>query len=163
MRQEGGVATRYSDDEIRELLDEPKPLPDDHQARMQLRPKRGHKERSLTVQGTSGAEYLVILRQSSHNVLDFSVILAYCVPNSNALFRLRRYNGKSHQHTNRIEKQTFYDFHIHTATARYQDGGADEDGYAEVTDRYADLHGAVECLFEDCGFRSPDHAQQKLL
>jgi hypothetical protein len=29
---------------------------------------------------------------------------------------LRRCNGKSHEHTNIIESDKFYDFHIHTAT-----------------------------------------------
>ena len=55
------------------------------------------------------------------------------------LFRLRRYNGRSHQHTNKIEEITFYDFHIHTATERYQDAGYAEEHFAEVTDRYVDF------------------------
>jgi hypothetical protein len=67
-------------------------------------------------------------------------------------FRLRRHNGKSHEHTNPIEKNTFYGFHIHTATERYQQSGYREDTYAEETNRYADYHGAIECMLRDCGF-----------
>ena len=65
---------------------------------------------------------------------------------------LQRYNGRSHEHTNLIERDRFSGFHVHTATERDQQLGADEDAYAEPTDRYADLHGALQCMFEDCGF-----------
>lgn len=58
----------------------------------------------------------------------------------------------NHEHTNRIEGDTFFGFHIHTATERYQNLGLDEDAYAEPTDRYANLSGAMECMIKDCGF-----------
>jgi hypothetical protein len=80
------------------------------------------------------------------------VILGYIIPNTNQVFRLRRYNGKSHEHTNRLEQEKFYDFHIHTATERYQTAGWNEDGYAVPTDRYPDHHGALKSMFNDCGF-----------
>ena len=39
------------------------------------------------------------------------------------------------------------------ATERYQAFGEEkEDAYAEVTDRYGDLRGALDCLLKDCGF-----------
>ena len=79
----------------------------------------------------------------------------YCWPNSNQELRLRRYNGKSHQHTNPLEDQRFYDFHIHTATERYQASGNREDTYAEASSRYADLDQALGCLIDDCGFVLP--------
>src|SRR5439155_12946442 len=111
-----------------------KPLPADYIARTQTKPKRGHKERELDLTGESTGEFRLILRQSLLNSLDFSIILAYQIPRTNQLFRLRRYNGKSHEHTNTLESQTFYDFHIHTATLRYQDAGMREDSFAEPTD-----------------------------
>jgi hypothetical protein len=52
---------------------------------------------------------------------------------------LRRHNGRSHEHTNQIEASTFYDFHIHMATERYQELGMREDAYAEATDRFGDM------------------------
>ena len=82
---------------------------------------------------------------------DVAYILAVRLPNSTRLFRLRRYNGRSHEHTNRIERVTFYDFHIHEATERYQDLGLDEDAYGEATSRYSDFDTAVQCLVDDCG------------
>lgn len=131
------MAGTYSDSEIEALVQERKPLPADWRTRIRLRPKRGHKERDLDIDGDAGSTFRLILRQSRVNALDFSVILAVQAPQSNQLFRLRRYNGKSHEHTNQIEHETLYDFHIHMATERYQKIGNNEDTYAEVTDRYA--------------------------
>lgn len=138
-------------------------MPQDYRLRMQLKQKRGHKERELDLQGVNGHEFRLILRKSDINPLDFSVVIAYCRPQSNQLFRLRRYNGKSHEHTNHIEGDRFYDFHIHTATQRYQELGTREDGYAEPATRYADYHTALGCLLSDCGIDFPVGGQISFL
>lgn len=105
------------------------------------------------MQGIEGSRFIVIVRQAEANPLDFSVILACYPGKSNERFRLRRYNGKSHTHSNKLEREgPFYDFHIHQATERYQDAGFKEDAYATPTDRYADFHQALNCLVADCGF-----------
>ena len=157
------MAIQYTDDQIAALFAEPKLLPEDYRRRMLLKPKRGHKEQQLELRGTLGGEFRIILRQSQGNALDFSVILACVVAGSNRAFRLRRYNGKSHQHTNRLEKRTFYDFHIHTATERYQDMGEEEDAFAEPTGRYGAMDEAISCLLEDCRFIVPPADQPALL
>jgi len=144
------------------MIKERKLLPANYRSRFALRSKRGHKERELDIQGARGSSYRLILRQSDCNSMDFSVILAIKPPESNLLFRLRRYNGKSHEHTNQIEGITFYGFHIHVATERYQESGAREDSYAEPTDRYSDLRSALRCLLDDCGFASPEREQESL-
>jgi len=149
------MAARYSDQDIDALLQERKLLPDDYQKRIILRNKRGHKERELDLHGINGNRFRLILRESDLNVLDFSIILAFCPKVSSQYFRLRRYNGKSHEHTNRIEGNTFYNFHIHIATERYQELGTREDAYAEPTDCFSDLNSAVHCMIRDCGFEMP--------
>jgi len=149
------MAAKYSESEIMSLIGERKSLGEDFQIMQQLRDKRGHKERELDVQGANGNHFRLILRQSDFNPLDFSLILAVQPKDFKLLFRLRRYNGRSHQHTNHIEKKTFYDFHIHMATVRYQELGSREDAYAEPTDRYSDFGSALECMLEDCGFDVP--------
>jgi len=151
-----------SDAEIQQLIAEPKPLSAGFRQRMRLKPKRGHKERELGFTGQSGSRFQLVLRQSDDNTLDFSVILAYQPPNTTQLFRLRRHNGKSHEHTNKIEGGKFYDFHIHKATARYQNSGFREDAYAEPTTEFADLAGALGCLLKDCAFEFVDDGQGKL-
>ncbi|MDZ7814842.1 MAG: DUF1828 domain-containing protein [Planctomycetota bacterium] len=66
---------------------------------------------------------------------------------------MRRYNGKSHQHTNKIEGNTFFDFHIHQATERYQEFGERErvllQRQPSVTASTEQL--LLEALISDCG------------
>ena len=157
------MAISLSDLQIADLLDEPKPLPSNWETLMRLKPKRGHYEREIDVAGEAGSSFRLILRRNMVNVLDFSVILAFLDPKSNQVFRLRRHNGRSHEHTNHIEGDTFYDFHIHMATARYQQSGSREDGYAEPTDRYADFEGALETLIADVVLLRPSNTQPRLL
>jgi hypothetical protein len=156
------MPVKYSDSEIAQFVADGKQLPPDYGSKIVPRAKRGHKERELDVIGDSGAHYRLIVRESLLNPLDFSVILALLPNDSSQAFRLRRYNGKSHEHTNIIESQTMYDFHVHFATERYQRLGTREDAFAEATTRYADLHGALDCLIHDCGFRLPTEAQLKI-
>ena len=153
----------FSDDEIAQLISEPKQLPVDWRTRLDMRQKRGHKEQQLDLTGEFGSEFRIILRLSNANPLDFSAILAVRIPQSNRFFRLRRYNGKSHQHTNQIEGNTFYDFHIHTATQRYQDIGEREDTYAEITARYSSLAEAIGCMQQDVSLIAPMDDQLSLI
>ena len=102
------MAVTLTDAEIAALIAEAKPLPEDYQQRVQTRPKRGHRERELDLVGENGSKFRLILRQSSFNPLDFSVIIAWLPPQSTSLFRLCRYNGKSHEHTNALESEKFY-------------------------------------------------------
>jgi hypothetical protein len=156
------MAARLTDLEIAHLIGEEKRLPEDYLSRLELKSKKGHKEKEINVRGANGSNFIIILRQSLLNPLDLSVILGYQIPNSNVVFRLRRYNGKSHQHVNKIEGEEFYDFHIHFATERYQTFGMEEDSYAHSTDKYSDFHKAVDCLFAECGFISPSGSQMNL-
>ena len=83
-----------TDQKIQELVNEKKVLPADYRAKIQVRRKRGHKERELDIIGENGSDFRLILRQSLFNPLDFSIILAYRPPKSNVLFRLKRYNAR---------------------------------------------------------------------
>lgn len=144
-----------SDEEIAALIADEKKIPTGLSPLTRMTERCQHKRKDFDVETDSGNEFIVRVRQSSLNVLDFSVILGYKVPGSYAIFRLRRYNGNSHQHTNTIEQKTIDGFHVHMATERYQQlRGAKEDHYAEETDRYYHLESAIQCLLSECGFRS---------
>lgn len=156
------MPAQLTDEEIAALVQEPKHLPNDSRARLKTKPKRGHSEQELDITGENGSEFRLILRQSSLNTLDFSVILGFRPSDTNQLFRLRRYNGKSHEHTNTLERETFYDFHIHIATERYQALGMREDTFAVPTNRYADFEGALAGMIDDCGFIRPLDPQVSL-
>jgi len=156
------MTVRYTDAQIDALIKEPKRLPEDLLADLGLKEKPGHKEREIDVTGDAGHSFRIIIRQSSQNSLDFSVILGLLPEGGQALFRLRRYNGKSHEHTNTLEGTTFYDFHVHTATQRYQELGSREDTFAAPSAEYSEVRGALQCLVSDCGVILPERAQRSL-
>jgi hypothetical protein len=145
-----------TDEEITALIEESKPMPSGLRPFTRLIEKNRHRRRDYDVLCASGHSFVIAVRLSLLNAFDFSAILGYKLPGVNTIFRLRRYNGRSHYHTNTIENQRFREFHIHKATERYQRmGGTKEDHFAEVDRRYVDLDSAVDCLLADCGFRSP--------
>ncbi len=144
-----------ADADIARLLRERKVLQTDVWKQAVPKPKRGHKESEVSLKGDGGSEFRLIMRESMFTPLDFSVILAYLPPKTNELFRLYRCNGKSHEHTNKIERETFYGFHVHMATERYQALGLDEDAYAKPAAHYSDFHGALGHLLDQCGFVRP--------
>jgi hypothetical protein len=154
---------QLSDAEIDALIREAKPTPSGLSPLSRLAERFKHKGRTFEVQSVSGNEFVVIVRQSMINMQDFSTILGYKLPGLSTIFRLRRYNGK-HEHTNEIEQNKLDDFHIHTATERYQKRGGRHDSYAEVTSRHWDLNSAITCMLEDCGFdiRPSDQGQLPL-
>lgn len=154
---------KYTDKEINKLINERKSLPEDWREQLNLRRKGGHKEYDLDIEGEYGNMFRLKLRQSVERPYNFSAILAVLRrPRSNDFFRLLRYNGLHAPHTNPIEGNSFDGYHIHRATERYQKRGFDEDTYAEVTDRYDDLEGALNCLLEDAGFDIPSEPQSSL-
>jgi hypothetical protein len=144
-----------SDAEIAGILAEPKLFPPRFEDKLVMKAKRGHKESELAIACDSGNRFVVIMRQSSLNPLDFSVILAVDLPGTNQRVILIRHNGKLHEHKNRIEGTLVRGFHIHKMTERYQLRGLDEDGYAEETTAYHDFSSARDLMFSNYGFHCP--------
>jgi hypothetical protein len=115
-----------------------------------------YSQAELTMTGEGGSNFKVIIRKNLLDPLDFSIILLYLPKDEGRGFVLRRYNGK-HHHMNHLEGTEFHDYHIHMATERYQLAGMKPEGYAEVSDAYASVQKAIECLFQDANFhRGPD-------
>jgi hypothetical protein len=143
-----------TDAEIDKLISMPKQLPAKYEQLFKPKQKSGaHKESELTISMDDGSKFTLMMREAIENSLDFSAILAYDRPGGGKRLLLRRYNGKSHEHANAIEKgPVFYDFHIHYITERYQRRKGKVEGYAEITNRYGDLSGALDCLIKDCNF-----------
>ena len=135
---------KYTDQQIAELINEPKVLPDDW--RIQL-----NRNNDLYIIGENGNRFRLITNQNEKYPSDFSVILAVIDPKTGTAFRICRYNGMPKRpHNNKIEKQKIYGYHIHFATERYQERGYDEDTYAEETDRYNNLEGALPVSYTRC-------------
>ena len=146
------MALILTDEEIKLLINEKKTISVDFFSSIKFTHKLNHKSGKKEIIGENGSTFQVFIRQAVLNPFDFSVGLTYIIPNTNKPFILKRYNGKSHQHTNKIERETFYDYHIHIATSRYQEYGGHEEGYAEVTSAFSDLDRALKCMEKECGF-----------
>ena len=130
-----------SDEEIAALIAEAKTVPTGLSPIKPMSERCQHKRKTFDIETTaSGSEFVVGVRQSCLNAYDFSVILGYKIPGSYTVFRLRRYNGNSHQHTNILERETIDGLHVHMA---------------ERADRYFHLESAIACLLAECGFKSP--------
>lgn len=156
------MADIVTDEQIAALLVEPKTGPASFWQQASLRPKHGHKEAEVLLQGTSGNVFRIIMRQATINPLDFSVILAWDRPGVTGRFLLRRYNGRQHSHKNPIEGKRFFAYHVHTATRRYQERGMDPETFAEPDARYATLRDALRCLMIDCNVHAPGTDQPGL-
>ena len=151
----------FSDQEIIALIEERKVLPDNWSSKFKKRMNRGSNEYLLNITGEEGNKFRVIVRMSVSDELNFSVVLGVKVPPPKKFFRLKRYNG-NHEHSNTIEDEMVSGFHIHTATERYQVNSVREEDYAEPTQRYTDVNGALKCLFADANFEDSNALQDTL-
>ena len=114
--------------------------------------KGKHLERNYEVVclGTNEYSFNLFVRQSILIENDFSCGLIWNMP-SGEIITLIRYNGSSHSHPNHLEQEKLgFNCHIHKATERYIKAGKKAEGYAEVTDRYSTVEGALHCLVKDC-------------
>jgi hypothetical protein len=142
------------DNQIAALVNEPKPTVEPAGLTPTAR-KGAHRETQKSIATAQGSSFRLIVRQSALDPLDFSVILGYELPETTRVFRLRRHNGNSHDHPNRIERTVARGFHVHLATERYQLAGYEEDGYAETTNSYSDLAGAIRSMIALANFKPP--------
>ncbi|MBI5002127.1 hypothetical protein HZC31_01970 [Candidatus Woesearchaeota archaeon] len=148
-----------SDKQINEYLNEKKILPKTF--RPSLKEKNYYLQYEHEINGELGNIFKIIIRQSKQNPLDFSVILGVVIENT--LFRLKRYNGDSHDHPNSIEKTKVSGFHIHMATQRYQEAGFREEGFAEKCIKYNDWKAALDLMLKENNFIFEVDKEQKRL
>ena len=151
----------FTDNEINELTLERKEYNGTVEDLLNFKKSDGHKRSTFEIPRSDGSAFIVKLRQNTNTLNDFSAILAFQQKGVNKDFKLRRYNGM-HEHTNKLENIRFFDFHIHYATQRYQDAGRKEESYAEKTDRYSDIKGALKCLIDDCHIQIKTDPQVRL-
>lgn len=116
--------------------------------------KEGHEQVNYkaTALDSSGHEFEIYTRQNKRDGMedDFSCGISWLAPNGETL-TLKRYNGPSHPHTNHLEKDKLDKAcHIHLATEKYIKANRKAEGFAEETERYKTLDGALHCLVNDC-------------
>lgn len=94
--------------------------------------------------------FQIFARQSIKIAESFSCGLLWISPSGESV-TLIRYNGTSHPHENALERSRFeFHCHVHMATERYIAANKRAETYAETTDRYSTLSGAIHCLLKDC-------------
>lgn len=157
-----------TDEKINELLTCSKRL---NNPNARSRTKDGHEQVNYkaTALDGSGHEFEIYKRQNMREGMedDFSCGFSWLAPNGETL-TLKRYNGSSHQHMNHLEKQKLEKgCHIHLATEKYIKANRKSEGFAEASQRYNSLNGALNCLVNDCNISglqtSPDIMNQKKL
>jgi len=100
--------------------------------------------------------FQIFARQSIKIAESFSCGLLWISPSGETV-TLVRYNGTNHPHENPLESERFeFLCHIHKATERYIAVNKKPETYAEKTDRYRTLNGAINCLLKDCAVTGLD-------
>lgn len=152
-----------TDHEIALLLAEAKVVTTPKARRREQR-KSAHASYSVT-SAASASAFEIYTRQNLIDPENYSCGLIYKHPGGTDI-TLARYNGSNHEHRNPLEGGELIRFkcHIHRATQRYIELGDKAEKYAETTDRYTDLAGAIRCLLLDwniSGFHTtdPEHTE----
>ncbi|HEX8156830.1 MAG TPA: hypothetical protein VF526_05530 [Solirubrobacteraceae bacterium] len=150
--------SHLSDAQIASLLAEPKPVVDEPALLRSMKlDGNQHWRASERFQGEDGSAFALHIRRNALDPDDFSVILSY--EGRSRPLNLRRHNGPNHPHRNKLEG-TKVDFvpHVHIATHRYQEAAFDAEGYAEATEEFADLAGALRSMILAAAFHPTPQA-----
>ncbi|WP_395599044.1 hypothetical protein AB4P95_11590 [Pseudomonas sp. A1437] len=145
-----------SDDLIQQLLVEPKVvITPNARSKIQKKSERFNYQ----VDAVDGARsFEMYTRQNLMDGNAYSCGLIYHPPSGEKV-TLIRYNGSNHVHANPLEGGGLivHKCHIHRATQRYMELGDKAEKFAETTDRYYDLSGAIRCMLNDCNISGLDY------
>lgn len=103
----------------------------------------GHEQKNYILEADDGTKFLLYSRKNRNDERDFSCGL-HLVSETSRKICLARYNGSNH-----IHGDIRYNCHIHRATPEAFTSGVRTDIFAEETDRYQTLPGAMDCLVAD--------------
>ena len=113
----------------------------------------GHKQRKFSLRGLDDEDkkFSIFLRQSVTHTNSFSCGIEF-ITGGPSKVRLARYNGPGHVHHNgpeHVHPEIRFRPHIHRASEKAYLLGKKLDAFAEETDRFATLPGALQCLIMD--------------
>ena len=128
---------------------------------LSLSDKKGHLMKNVKLE-CDAYECRMMIRQTVDRPSNFSVVLVYKDSNRNDRVILRL-NGNHGRHRNRIEGTIVDGPHIHKMTERYQRRTNHPDGYAEATERYSDLDGAIEAFMEIANVKYDENRKTRRL
>lgn len=155
-----GIET-LTDDKIAQLLAVPKRV-ENPQAREKSEGK--HLRRDYRVVSDDGEHrFALFTRQSTRIAEGFSAGLLWHAKTGEDVMLLRC-NGSDHPHPNLLEHERIeYQCHVHLATERYSQANRRIEGYAQETETYHTLAGALHHLVQQAHIQGlktePDEAQ----
>jgi hypothetical protein len=155
-----GIET-LTDDKIAQLLATPKRV-ENPQAR--YKQEGQHIRRDFRVVSEDGEyRFTLFTRQSTRIAESFSAGLLWHAKTGEDVMLLRC-NGSDHPHPNVIERERIeFQFHVHLATERYIQANRKPEGYAQETQIYHTLDGALHHLVQRAKIQGlktePDEAQ----
>ncbi|MGA4530007.1 DUF6978 family protein [Ectopseudomonas chengduensis] len=137
-----------TDEQIERLISSPKTVTSPG---ARWKTQRGSRQRNFDLESEGGKlRFLLYLRQNERIRDSFSCGLLYFHAGGERV-TLARYIGSDHPHYNPLDgTRSDNHCHIHRATERYMSAGRKAEHYAESTDRYTDLDGALRAMIEDC-------------
>jgi len=113
------------------------------QARQRTEEKYRRTDYEVTAQ-QGKIKFRIYMRQNVTDPEDFSCGIRWLMPSGETL-TLARYNGSNHAHD-----EITYQCHIHNATEKaIREGRKQPEYYAEPTERFYTLDGALHCLLND--------------
>lgn len=144
------ISQPYTDEKFEQLMQMRKQIKNPG-AHWSDRPKShiGHKQRNFKAMAVDipGVNFGVYMRQNIDLDEDFSCGIEYR-PFVGSSIVLARYNGPSHWHRD-ADKVIDRRPHIHRASERAISMGKKPDWFADETDRFETLEGALACLMKD--------------
>lgn len=149
-----------TDADIAELLLEPKSV---RNPGARERTDGKHRQRDFdVVSDDERHRFVLFTRQSTVIPTGFSAGLRWCSKTGDEIMLLRC-NGPDHPHVNVLERARLdMGFHVHRATERYIQAGRRAEGWAEATNAYRTLTGALHHLVTLANIRgietAPDEA-----
>jgi hypothetical protein len=143
-----------TDDKIAALITMPKRVT---KPRARQRAVGKHEQVTYNALGSDSETTFQIFSRQSRKIADsYSCGLLWISPSGETV-TLIRYNGPNHPHENPIEGERFeFRCHIHRASERYIAANKKAECFAETTDRYRTLNGALQCLVQDCAVSGLD-------
>ena len=108
------------------------------------------KVKQLSIELYGGNHHFQIyMRQAVMDEDNFSCGISL-VTNGNNDITLARYNGSNHVHVNKCDGRRFdFECHIHEANENSIKTSKKIENYAESTNRYTNLQGAIQCVLAD--------------
>jgi hypothetical protein len=160
-RGDGLMDISLSDERIAELVAMPKRVTNPKARQV---PDAKHLKCDYKVVSVSGDdEFTIFIRQHSEMLDDFTAGLKWHSTTGEAVI-LMRCNGASHPHKNHVEGTRFSpgNYHIHKATERYIEKGYEPEHFAEVTNGYTTVEGALHRLCVECNISGIDTTPESL-